>query len=742
MPSNSQEDVLLASMQAILISNPDMMAAMQQFLTGQLPSYFVKVPGFGNVAPSKARVDAEGVYSPPHDIKEAPKFSVPMMPMVICRDTRTFRAAQSLCEIIHSNCQDTAEQLSKVHTARFQDHLDQVAAGLSKAEEYMSQSQEYRKLLCELIPDIREKLPKMVLKIPPFLVEFNGYTRSISSEVAMLQDFVLRKNIDLVMRLTKKTVVLMGWLTNAVESMEAVEAIARMDGRDKEMQLNVFRMGCFERLAVATESKPDMMGESELTFLLASPAQPCSSSNLLHTNTMSSSITPSSSDNCNELLAMMKAMLVGNPAMMDAMHEFMLSQSPPVKVPGFGIIHPSNASFSVEGVYTLPAEIPPTHKLTSPPEPLLYLDQFIPAYLDLVKRVAELKAYQEAAAAKKEVVEDLEKGITTDRKWLDFLEEQQQKDTQDVQKIQGFSFKSVKAKISGKYDEAKQKELEELEKTKAEKASREQSLREKTAKLEKAKIAYEHAKADAVALSATQKELIRFMEQAMAAHDTNETAFLLSAIQDGKSLSSKVGADLKAFQAALQIASKMVETMKAAKTCLFKCRQDFWGDTFKGQGVEYVEEAERLYVDVRKDADLLIKIVPALEMKLPEFRLRVPDLVLQFGGKGDFGEFDHEGRMAAFKIFIMDKNFSICTKEKERLEAAVKWLRESIDSIVFFNAMVRSDLERKSMEMNVYRMACFEAVAATQSSKPRLDKSDLIRLLAPGLVAPGKASSS
>ncbi|KAJ3099900.1 hypothetical protein HDU97_002684 [Phlyctochytrium planicorne] len=426
--SHSQQDVLLASMQAILISNPDMMAAMQQFLTGQLPSYFVKVPGFGNVAPSKASVDANGIYSLPDIIRDVPKVSVPSEPMghleshlaaylelvskvkelkrveadtaakaqavqdleksiendrkwievfeqqeaqgvqmskksegltkitgksdesnqhkledirkekatkeasirettaklekariglqlatsdasslsigrkdmlsllemalsthsdsnyvdlvsalqeakqlsdQVSRDTKTYRAAQSLCRSIYNNCSEILVQLEEVRKAKISWTDSAVRTGLLKARKCMAEVEEHRKLLFELIPGMSEKLPLIELQIPPLLLEFNS--RNMTDNVSILQDFILRQNVEDIKKVTGKLKVLMGWLNNAVDSMVAMEAVAVMDLKGKKMQLNVFRMGCFEKVAVTKGAKPEAMGEAELTLLLTTP---------------------------------------------------------------------------------------------------------------------------------------------------------------------------------------------------------------------------------------------------------------------------------------------------------------------------------------------------------------------------------------------------------------------------------------------------------------------------------------
>ncbi|KAJ3099901.1 hypothetical protein HDU97_002685 [Phlyctochytrium planicorne] len=438
MSSTSQHDAVLASIQALLISNPDMMAAMQQFMDGQAPRFFVKVAGFGNVAPSKAKVDAKGVYSPPGEIIDGLKISVPEEPMDqlqshipsylelvskvkelkrveadlaakaqvvqdleksiendrkwievleqqetqaakeshksegfsfksvkakingkadenqhkledirkekagketsirestaklekariglqlvtsdtsalsvvrkdlhdllemalsthsennyldlisaareakqladhISRDTKSFKAAQSLCQTIHTKCTETAEHLNKVRSERWNvknDQMETIELCMYNVHKCMREAQESRKLLCELISDIDEKLPSMELQFPPFLIEFTGYSGMTYSEIASLQDFVLRKNVEILKKLTKKAEVLLAWLNKAIDSMETVEAVATMDAKGKETQLNLFRMGCFEKAAVAKGSKPEAMGEAELTLLLSAP---------------------------------------------------------------------------------------------------------------------------------------------------------------------------------------------------------------------------------------------------------------------------------------------------------------------------------------------------------------------------------------------------------------------------------------------------------------------------------------
>ncbi|KAJ3099907.1 hypothetical protein HDU97_002691 [Phlyctochytrium planicorne] len=214
----------------------------------------------------------------------------------------------------------------------------------------------------------------------------------------------------------------------------------------------------------------------------------------------------------------------------------------------------------------------------------------------------------------------------------------------------------------------------------------------------------------------------------MSTYDTDDIAFLVSATRESEHLREKVQADIKAFEAAVEVSRKIYVNLSLAHKSIieFKQANPIGYLKFYRSQVQVVKkrfdalmDAEEKYKEIRKDAQVLIKLIPALESRLPDFRLKVPEL----NGESD-------GRFNAFQEFVVDKNLFICHGHVEKHLEAVNWLKESIESMALHDTMVKSDIDTKEMELNVFRMGCFELVAAEQGGRAKLDKLGMMKLLA------------
>ncbi|KAJ3099904.1 hypothetical protein HDU97_002688 [Phlyctochytrium planicorne] len=463
--------------------------------------------------------------------------------------------------------------------------------------------------------------------------------------------------------------------------------------------------------------------------------------------------------NKEEVVALVKSLLISDPEIMTAMRDFMHNHPAPVAVPGFGDIEPSSAKFNEDGSYILPNQIPPTHQMGSVHElPLETLVQVLPLYNDLVKKIAELKAYQETAAAKTQIVKNLERGIAVHQTWLNQHPEPQAKAAattlaakydETIGKLDSISFKSVRDKISGKSKEIKQREQEEQENINAERIVRTKSLQEQKAKLEKARIGAQLANSDCSGLAGAQKELLDLLEKILGSLDNDDTAFLLSALKESNNIAAKVSADLKAFQAAVSVATTMDERLLVALKAII-AQQNNYGKSLLFPEQEKIvaarnkgmDTAEQSYLKIQEEAEILGKLVPSLKTALPAFRLKVPDLFLEHVFPNYPGGGHVDTRFDEFQNFVMIKNAAICKEHKVKLQTILAGLKQSLDSISSVYSLVRADLDEKNMELNVYRMECVEVMAAKESGRPRLDRADMRRLLMPGVDHMVLSSSS
>ncbi|KAJ3099905.1 hypothetical protein HDU97_002689 [Phlyctochytrium planicorne] len=456
--------------------------------------------------------------------------------------------------------------------------------------------------------------------------------------------------------------------------------------------------------------------------------------------------------NKEELVALVRSLLISDPDILRTMkglisdvevvktiRDSMAAHPAPINVPGFGEIEPCHAIFNPDGSYILPSQIPPTHQMSTLHEPIPF-HQPLATYNGLVKRLADLKANQETAAAKNQIVKDLERAIAADQNWLT-------QHPEPPAKPDSMSFKALRNMIKGK--ETKQKEQEEQEKINAERIVRTKSLQELKAKLEKAQIGAQLANADCVGLPETQKELLRQLDQIWGTLTTHDSAFLVSAIKEGHELGAKISADFRAFQAALSVAKKMGEKLAVALQALIDQElQPFWKSTgsseqerLNGLRKKAVDVAEKAYVKVREDAESLTKVLASQNLGLPEFRLKVPELFLEHTFSNYLRE-EVDTRFDKFQNFIITRNGAICREHKLKVMAIIEWLQKSLNSMSSSHALVMADLEHKNMELNVYRMECVEMVATKESGRPKLDRADMRRLLKPDVDVVVLPSSS
>ncbi|KAJ3099903.1 hypothetical protein HDU97_002687 [Phlyctochytrium planicorne] len=407
-------------------------------------------------------------------------------------------------------------------------------------------------------------------------------------------------------------------------------------------------------------------------------------------------MTTSNSIN-HELLTQIKAILLSDPAFMTSIQDFVRP----------GIFSPSNAKFNPDGTYILPSTIPPTHKLDAPIERLEILAPHVPAYRSLVKRLSDLKAYQEEATAK--LVADLETSILSDQTKIKDLDDLLIMEEKELLRLQGVNFKSVKAKILGKQAINSSRTQDSVVTMKTERSRIEQGLRESTAKLEKARIALQLSNSDSAAFAVVQKDLTNLLNQT--------------------------------FNAALDLTRKIHEKLLSTHKSItaFKKANPHENNNFcylseqeilVSKRFNMLKEAEATYKEIRKDAEILIKIVPDLESRLPEFRLMVPDLILEHAFANYTYKGEYDSRFNTFQVFAIDKNHLICQNDLDKVQKAFSWLKDSLESITVHRAMVKSDLDMKETELNIFRMGCFEVAAEWHSGRAKLDKFGMMKLLA------------
>ncbi|KAJ3099899.1 hypothetical protein HDU97_002683 [Phlyctochytrium planicorne] len=436
----------------------------------------------------------------------------------------------------------------------------------------------------------------------------------------------------------------------------------------------------------------------------------------------------SSSNNQHDaVLASIQALLISNPDMMAAMQHFMTGQLPYyfVKVPGFGNVAPSKAKVDSQGVYSLPSDISDAPKVSIPSEPMGQLQSHLPAYLELVSRVKELKRVETDVAAKSQVVQDLEKSIENDRRWIEVLEQQEAQGVKDSQKSEGFSFKSVKAKITGKSpaDEGNHHKLEDIRK---EKITKETSISESTAKLEKARIGLQRVKSDALTLSIARQDLHSLLEMALSTHSDNNYLNLMSALQDSKNLSDQIRRDTKAYRAAQSLSRSMHNNFKEILVQLEEVRKArlSWQDEAIRVGLA---QAENCMDEAEESRKLLCELIAGISDKLPRTKLQIPPILLEYNSHGIAGSMD----ISIMQDFILRRNVEDVKKSANKIAVLIGWLNKAVDSMETVDAVVSMDAVGKEMQLNVFRMGCFERLAASKGSKPEaMGEAELSLILA------------
>ncbi|KAI8845596.1 hypothetical protein BC829DRAFT_445665 [Chytridium lagenaria] len=226
---------------------------------------------------------------------------------------------------------------------------------------------------------------------------------------------------------------------------------------------------------------------------------------------------------------------------------------------------PSYAQIAEDGTYAAPALPPPPPQYSAVDDSNIL--PWISAYSQLVQKINSLIYVDPLLAQQNGIVTSLTATLNNDRRELTALQAQQVKEAKDVKKIDnGFSFKSMKAKMSGKYDQVKEKEYAELNAINATIAAKQGAIAQNTDTLGKATAERDRLAAIGLELKNSRKSLVHTLNKAFensATTNPNDNN-INTGLQQAKATLTQVDNDLKSHKTALGLLGGAITSLQAA----------------------------------------------------------------------------------------------------------------------------------------------------------------------------------
>ncbi|KAJ3104730.1 hypothetical protein HDU97_008909 [Phlyctochytrium planicorne] len=424
--------------------------------------------------------------------------------------------------------------------------------------------------------------------------------------------------------------------------------------------------------------------------------------------------TPPTDHTQQQMLAMMQAMVIANPALLSQLNSAAqdpitkISQLPPaIHIPKIGKVVPSSANVDTSGNYTL------VYGLTDPihaiPEFDGALEGLVVSYVRLVEEVRKLVGADDKAEMQRILVQELTLAIELDKKALVDLIAQEAKEAKDVKKMEGFSFKSMKAKMSGKFDDAKQKELQEFERVKEARMSKERAIADNTRLLSVATSELDTLNSTAATLLRYRKELINTINKAFETSTNPSSTHLSTQLDQGKLLIRQIFIDVKAFQAAKEL---MEDAKKAVRHALFYLKEAIgsgqW-NVFNGNSIseinmirmseECAKSTESAVMELKKICD----IVPAVQKMLSSINIQTPNATLAY--------MTQSLGINLMNLEMLRRNETVLNRTQQELEAIDGWLDKCVASMKVALVSIKEQVGRTRKALTVYRMGCLEVTA-------------------------------
>ncbi|KAJ3104736.1 hypothetical protein HDU97_008915 [Phlyctochytrium planicorne] len=371
----------------------------------------------------------------------------------------------------------------------------------------------------------------------------------------------------------------------------------------------------------------------------------------------------------------------------------------------------SNAKVGDDGSYAAPSMPPPPPSYSGADDPSLL--PWVSAYAQLVEKINSLTSIDAQLAQQSQVVASLTAQVNNDRRELGALQTQQAKEAKDVQKIdKGFSFMSIKAKVSGKYDQVKEKEYAELNQINAAVAAKQNVLNQNAQILASATAERDRLAAQALDLKNTRKSLVHTLNKAFensAATNPND-ANLYNSLQQSKTSLIQVDNDLKAHKAALSLLGSAVVHLQEALAHIASATDSQQVDMFFDNPFSEMNTLANSD-DAQRKAAMAGQLIRQASMYIPSLPGRLGDTNI--------------GTLDAFLTIFVDNIFTDlynlerlrqaeikCRQTLTNCIAVTSWLSSAVASISSVRDLVITNVSQIRKALRDYRMSTFETVVA------------------------------
>ncbi|KAJ3111283.1 hypothetical protein HDU96_005818 [Phlyctochytrium bullatum] len=394
------------------------------------------------------------------------------------------------------------------------------------------------------------------------------------------------------------------------------------------------------------------------------------------------------------------------------------SYAPPAGPPPPGVpadIKPSTAYIADDGTYAAPPipAAPPSYSAIDDSSIL----PWVQAYAGLVQKINSLVTIDAQLAQQTSTVNSLQANVSQAQRELTALQQQQAKEAKDVAKIEkGFSFKSLGAKMTGKYEQVKAKEIAELQMANQAVVQKQNQLNDATNVLNSAKAEQSKLAASALELKNARKSLVHTLNKAFEnSHATNPNdASLYGSLQQYKSVLIQVDSDLRAHKTAMGFLGQAIDLLRQALAHIASATESQQVDMFFDNIFSEMNTLENSE-DAQRKAGMAGALIRQASYILPSLPGRLGDTNI--------------GSLDAFLTIFVDNVFTDLYNLERLREAEMKcrhtlancssvlaWLGTAVASISSTRDQLIGQLSNVRRSLTQYRMQCFESAVASHGA--------------------------
>ncbi|KAI8845595.1 hypothetical protein BC829DRAFT_419508 [Chytridium lagenaria] len=382
-----------------------------------------------------------------------------------------------------------------------------------------------------------------------------------------------------------------------------------------------------------------------------------------------------------------------------------------------------------------------------------HLIPHIPDYIALVKKIRSLKHAEPQRTAQIEIIKTLMRSIREARLKLSSLQERQALEAKDVERIgKKFSIMSLKAKMNGNLEQAKQKELAELEEANAAVEAQEIILYENRLLLEKAEEERDRLSSLILELQDARLSLIKLLNTAFeSSFETNPTDHsLILSLTHHNPILVDLDSDVRTHKTALNfMIAAYTELTPILK--LFDDNTKYHNPRYKDQvlpeRVSIIREWRHIRVEARGGLRLAGNFVKNATNTLPTVAEKL--------GSSNIGKSTFLFYLTNYPIFptpSFTNRFSEVYTEwihhihdgyrvtnrlhhiTNQVANTVSWLQEADDFLVTTRTETIQHMTNIRRILTKYRVGCFDVTAIAQGEIEHEVVTDVEELLPNGGV--------